>query len=354
MRILLTIKNFDFGGAENHVCELANALDELGHQVFVMGKPGRQSQRLNPTVVFHPCPLRSAFFLYNLFQLIQLLRRNRIQLLHAHQRYAIHLSSTAGLLTGTPVILTVHGRSQYDLRSWVARRVSNRIIFVSAYVMKHSVRFPGIQQKIVLITNGIRPSGIEPVRKPDQVCYVSRIDKSHSAVLLLMIREVLPNLLEQHPNFTFHVIGEGVVLPSVMEEARLLNTSANRQVCNFHGFHPQVTSVVKDSALVMGVGRVALEALSCGTPVLCVNKKRMGALLSTRNYRFYKTNNFVAVGHPAPDAEKLLKLLTDYLNRPAYWQEEASKLQKLVGQDFSCEKTMESILEVYREAVKSV
>jgi glycosyltransferase involved in cell wall biosynthesis len=353
MRILLTIKNFDFGGAENHVCELANALDKRGHTVFVMGKKGRQSYRLNPTVVFLSFPLRSTLILFNLIQMLKILKKHRIQLIHAHQRYAIHLSSVAGLLAGIPVVLTVHGRSQFDLRSVVARRVSKKIIFVSAYVMKHAIRFPSIQHKIVLITNGIQTPARTPHRKTDQICYVSRIDRRHSAVLLLMVREVLPSLLEHYPDATLHVIGEGAVLPIIMQEAKQLNASLQREVCRFEGFHPEVSDLLLDSALVMGVGRVALEALACGTPVLSVNKKRMGALLNTQNYHFYKTNNFVAVGHPAPDAGKLLRQLNDYFSRPTYWLEESSKLQNLVSEDFSCEKTMESILEVYREAVKS-
>jgi len=34
MNILLVIRRFDFGGAENHVCDLANGLTGKGHRVF--------------------------------------------------------------------------------------------------------------------------------------------------------------------------------------------------------------------------------------------------------------------------------------------------------------------------------
>lgn len=353
MRILLSIKNFDFGGAENHVCELANALDQRGHDVFVLGKKGRQSHRLNPTVHFIPCPLHSLLLPFNLIHLIQVLKKHRIELIHAHQRYAIHLSSLAGLCAQIPVILTVHGRSQYDLRSWVARRISKKIIFVSAYVMQHAIRFPEIQHKITWIANGVQPSALKDPRKTNQVCYVSRIDKRHSEVLLLMMNEVLPNLLLRYPDLEFHVIGAGTVLPQVMRHAKHLNTSMQREVCCLHGFHPEVKELLHESALVMGVGRVALEALSCGTPVLSVNKKRMGALLSTKNYPFYKTNNFVAVGHTAPTAEKLLSQLTTFFEKPDFWVEETRMIQKRISEDFSCEKSLKNILEVYREALKT-
>lgn len=43
MRILLTVKHFDCGGAENHVRELANALAARRHRVRAAAPPGRQA-----------------------------------------------------------------------------------------------------------------------------------------------------------------------------------------------------------------------------------------------------------------------------------------------------------------------
>ena len=38
MRILHLVRGFGFGGAENHVRDLANVLDEMGHEVFIMAR----------------------------------------------------------------------------------------------------------------------------------------------------------------------------------------------------------------------------------------------------------------------------------------------------------------------------
>lgn len=349
MRILQTIKNFDFGGSENHVCELSNELAKLGHEVYICGSPGRQTQRLSNNVQFIPSKQHRILFLWNLLQLIRIVRKHRIQQIHAHQRYAIHLSSIAGLLTGTPVVVTVHGRSQYDLRSWFSRRFAKKIIFVSAYVMERSNRFHDIQHKIVLIPNGIQVNNLNRTPNPNRMSYVSRIDKRHSSVILLMLREVLPTMLHTHPNLAFTVIGEGTVLPQIRQEAEALNQQYNREICRFEGYQPEVANSIQDAALVMGVGRVALEALACGTPVLSVNKKRMGSLLSTQNYPFFQANNFVAVRQPAPDAEKLIQQLTDFFDHPDFWQEETKKLQKQVIDTFRCEIMAERIASIYKE-----
>jgi glycosyltransferase involved in cell wall biosynthesis len=353
MRILLTVKNFDFGGAENHVCELANALDQLGHQVFVLGRKGRQVQRLNPGVTFVPSSLSSGLIVPNLIHLCRTVRRHRIQLIHAHQRYAIHLTSLASLCTHTPFVLTVHGRSQYDLRSWTARRYAKKVLFVSDFVMKMAERFPGIPPKSILIQNGIPISKTDSPRTDNQLCYVSRIDQRHSDVLSLMIREVLPKLLAIRSDLEFHIVGEGKVLSQVRAEAEKLDAASARKICHFHGYCPEVCTILQESALVMGVGRVALEALSCGTPVLSINKKRMGELLSTTNYPLYRSTNFVAVGQPAPTADSLFLHLNDFFLRPAYWMGESKALQKQVREDFDSRKTAGCVVDVYLQALQS-
>jgi len=40
LNILLITKNFTMGGAEVHVCELANELTNRGHNVYLVAKQG--------------------------------------------------------------------------------------------------------------------------------------------------------------------------------------------------------------------------------------------------------------------------------------------------------------------------
>lgn len=215
--------------------------------------------------------------------------------------------------------------------------------------MERSNRFPDIQDKIVHIPNGVPVNNLKRTMNPNRMSYVSRIDKRHSTVILLMLREVLPTLLKAHPNLFFSVIGEGSVLPSIRQEANALNKKYGREICRFEGYQAEVTNSIQDSALVMGVGRVALEALACGIPVLSVNKKRMGSILSTQNYDSFQANNFVAIQQPAPQAATLIQQLTDFLDRPDFWQEETKNLQKRVIDTFSCEKMAERIAGIYKE-----
>ena len=96
-----------------------------------------------------------------------------------------------------------------------------------------------------------------------------------------------------------------------------------------------VSDIIKKSGLVLGVGRVAIETLACGVPVLSVNQKYFGGLVSGENYSFFRQNNFVAYGLESPDENKLSAELKDYFSNIQHWQDEAAILQKQIDEDFN-------------------
>lgn len=354
MQILHVIKNFDFGGAENHLRELANSLDSSGNKVYIIGRRGRQQSRLNTNITFIPLPLplHSLLAPINLLLISYYIFRYKIQVIHAHQRHSIFLAALARKIAGTPVVLTVHGRSQYDLRSWISRKYADRIIFVSQFVLKASIRFPEIQKKVVYIPNSVPTAPIKASKNSTQISYISRIDEKHYEVILLMMQKILPRLVIDYPELTFNIIGEGSFLRKVKNEASRLNREFNKEICIVSGYQSNIMEHIRNSVLVMGVGRVALEALACGTPVLSVNKNRMGAMVSVKNYPFYKANNFVAVGNNPPNAVTLLAELKEFFSHLSYWQNETILISKLVDEEFNSKKITAQIESLYKELVK--
>jgi glycosyltransferase involved in cell wall biosynthesis len=352
MQILHVIKNFDFGGAENHLRELANSLDSSGNKVYIIGRRGRQQTRLNTNITFIPLPLHSLLAPVNLFLISYYIFRYKIQVIHAHQRHSMFLAALAGKIARTPVVLTVHGRSQYDLRSWISRKYADRIIFVSQFVLKASIRFPEIQKKVVYIPNSVPTAPIKAGENSSQISYISRIDEKHWEVILIMMQKILPRLVIDYPELTFNIIGEGSFLRKVKNEASRLNREFNKEICIVSGYQSNIMELIRNSVLVMGVGRVALEALACGTPVLSVNKNRMGAIVSVNNYPFYKANNFVAVGNNPPDAETLLLELQEFFSRLSYWQNESYLISKLIDEEFNSKIITAQIESLYKELVK--
>jgi Glycosyltransferase len=354
MRVLHLIKNFDFGGAENHVRDLANSLDELGHDVFIVGGKGRQICLLNKGVHFISLRLKDVLIPFQVFYISYISLKNKVQVIHAHQRLPILTACIVGKITGIPIVVTVHGRTRYDLRSRISRKYSHKIIFVSQYVLEVSARLEEIKHKSVIIPNWVSVSARKSEKQQYSISYISRLDKKHSELILLMIQKVIFPLVSEFPGITFKIIGDGDFLPEIREEAMRLNRALNKEVCVVCGFIPEVKEVIRQSEMIMGVGRVALEAMACGVPVLSINQRRLGTFISTNNYSFYKKNNFIAVENQPPDEKSLFELLNNFFIDSRCWQKESLTLQEYVNEDFNPLKILLAIFMLYDETFESV
>jgi len=353
MRILYLIKDFDFGGAENHVCDLANAMDEHGHEVFIIAREGFQKYRLNKSIHFIPMRMSDKLIPLHVIYICNILSRHKIDIIHSHKRLAILLGSCCGNLMSIPVIATVHGRPKHDLRSRISRKYTDRIIFVSNKTLEANLHLAWIRKKSVLIQNGVKMIENSAERDYFSICYISRIDSRHCSIISLLIKEVLPSILKDFPEVTFNIIGDGGYMGNLRKEARELNERESREVCKIHGFIPEVKPFLQRSGILLGTGRAAIEALSCAVPVLSLNQKFMGGFISRQNYEFYQLNNFVAISHEAPDPVKLCDLLTDYFKNQEFWQQEAKILQGLINSNLSIEKISGDILNMYIQLCKA-
>ncbi len=353
MRILLVIKRFDFGGAENHVCDLANSLYELGNEVYLVADKGRQLSRLNDGVKFIDYRLSDFLIPLNVLFLYRLIKKHKIDVIHAHQRLAIQTAGILKKFINIPLVVTVHGRTRFDLKTKLAKTAPDRIIFVSKQVLEVSACYEYIKYKSVVIPNGIELSENDLIDSSPSFTYVSRMDKNHSKVILMLIQQVLPKLLKDYPEFRFNLIGEGNCSDQIKNSAIKLNAEFNREVCKIWDYQPDAKEIFRNSSLVLGVGRVALEAIACGVPVLSINKKRFGTIITPANYPEYKVNNFVAIDNNAPKAEELYELLNNFFSDIDKWRKDTKIVRDLVNTDFNqCDLTR-TIIETYDDAISS-
>jgi glycosyltransferase involved in cell wall biosynthesis len=352
MRILHLIKSFNFGGAENHVRDLANVMCGMGNDVFIIAKKGNQNSLLNKGVHFTSIRMQDFMIIFHILYLVYFIRRNKIQVMHAHQRLPILIASLAGWITGVPVVVTVHGQTQYDLRSVISKKIPERFIFVRQRTIDDSIEYGIPAEKSLVIQNGAQI--IDPLTGRDlySLCYISRIDKRHSSLIRKIIQEIVVPVSEEFPETTFNVVGDGEYLADLKSEAEKINSQLKREIIKIHGYLPDVKDIIKKSGLVMGVGRVAIESLACGVPLLSVNQKFLGGLVSQDNYTFYRKDNFVSRGSDPPNSKTLLASLREYLSDVNFWQKEALILHKKIDEDFNIFKIVGSITDLYRELLK--
>lgn len=189
MKILHVITRADLGGAQRHLLDLLSGLRADFNVEAAMGEEGYFSdsvRELGLPVHIVPSlvqPLSVTKDARALFELIQLIRRRKPDLVHAHTSKAGVIGRAAARLTGTPSIFTAHtwcfaeGTSlKWKLLGTPAEKVAARccrfIINVSAANRELALR-NGIApaDKLVTIHNGVpdephraQPCGGGPVR----------------------------------------------------------------------------------------------------------------------------------------------------------------------------------------------
>ncbi|MGD0483486.1 MAG: glycosyltransferase family 4 protein [Gemmatimonadales bacterium] len=335
MRILLMVKQFDCGGAQNHVRELACALVRRGHRVWVAAPHGHQAALLDPAVVHVPVAYCDLLHHGLALRLAHLVRREGIDVLHAHQRLPTLTALLAGRLAGRPVIVTLHGQLQHDLTRWPATaQLLSRLIVVSPFfadlVARHE---PALASKTVCIPNGVRRSAL--ARAPDGhlVLYAGRLTPRHEP-FLDALAGAAQDLAVEFPDLVLSIAGEGPSAPFLRARADAANHAASREVVCPCGFLPDLPDAFVAAALAIGVGRVALEAMMQGVPLLAANPRYLGSVVTQGNYAAMAAMNFVPQRCPAPTRAGIRRALASALARMDACEAEARALQPSVVRDY--------------------
>ncbi len=357
MKILLVVKNFDFGGAENHVCELANELVENGEQVWLFSGSGRQIKRLSPKVVYLPAKISDWNMVPLLFRLLLLIRKEQIELLHAHQRLPIWLATLAGLFTGTRVAGTVHGTASHDIRSGFVKKYLDGIIVISRNSYDIHSRNPKLSNKLYFLPNffkiPVSPESKKNLSPAFNLFYVSRQDQRHANLLTDIILNVWPRFLMKHPGSTFHLVGDGCGSEKI---GRILGNHhappwVDSIVCE--GYVDEVSSSLSNAHLVMGVGRVVGESLSIGIPALSIKWNHLGPIVTRDNFEELSYSNFVSLEASPPVPDRLLAILDEFMDHSAYYREEAIALSATVAKKFDIRNGIFQTLDVYHQLINS-
>jgi hypothetical protein len=111
--ILQIIPELDTGGAELSTIEIAGAIEGAGGRAIVLSEGGRLVQRLRDTgaeLHFFPAAAKSPIrLLWNAHRIADLIRRERVDLVHARSRAPAWSALMAARRTHVPFVTTYHG-----------------------------------------------------------------------------------------------------------------------------------------------------------------------------------------------------------------------------------------------------
>jgi len=353
MNILLIVKNFDLGGTELHVQQLANELNKLGHKVHIMSRQGRQLEKLNENISHTPIKFSFLNIFLNISKIKKYIKSNKIQVIHGHQRQPISLAARVAKKSSIPSIATIHGQIKYDIRSNLVRKLLTHIIVVADNRISHYPPQAKILKKITTIYNGLPFPAINKTSlKKVTITYVSRIDRKHAQVLQDLITYIWPRIIHTYPDTHLNIIGAGDYLHHI--EDTLEKNPTLKSNIHILGYKNNIQEHLVKSSLTLGVGRVAIESLSVNTPVISVNSMFYGGIVSKSNYLDMRKNNFVARHAAKYSKQHLTDGIHQFLANQRPIQENTSQLRLLAEQDFELNKSVKKIIQIYQSMTKEL
>jgi glycosyltransferase involved in cell wall biosynthesis len=185
-----------------------------------------------------------------------------------------------------------------------------------------------------------------------KIIFTSRLD-GDSSLGAHLICEIAPKLAEKYPKIQINIIGGGTEYPKIAPMAQKINQKLNQELILLLGTQPRPTDFYDENTLFVGVSRAALEAMSCGSPIILLgNEGYLGLLDESKLPAAIKTN-FTCRAHPICTADELFSDISHYYSLPETEKARLSCLSReIVAKYFSAEKMARETLTFYRETIR--
>ncbi|MFQ2258989.1 polysaccharide deacetylase family protein [Aeromonas dhakensis] len=286
MNILMALSQLEVTGAEVYATTVGNELTRRGHQVFYVS-----DTLTKPTLGqvfklrFNKRSILRRF--WHVFYLVYLIKMHHIQLVHAHSRASGWSSYVACKLTGTPMITTVHGRQPVHASRKAFHALGFRAVAVCEDIASQIIDNLGVDPAIVqVLRNGIETDKFQPVPAPDNakpvIAIIGRLSGPKGELCYRLLDEVLD----------LDACQVKVVSGSQLPE-RFVRF---RDRVDFVGYVEDVPALMAQCDLVIGAGRVAMEALLCGRPAFAIGEAKAIGLVTGQNLDEALASNFGDIG----------------------------------------------------------
>lgn len=306
-------------------------------------------------VTVHELPMRGDHDLPFIWRLLQVIRRERPDLVHLHSRRgADTLGGLAARLSRTRVV--------------VSRRVDNpEPRFVVKWKYRLYDRVITISQGIadVLLAEGLPASKLTCVRSAidveafqtgcDEIGFRQSFGLAKDGLVMAVVAQLIPRkghrvllaamprLLTRFPGLKLLIFGRG---PLASELAQTIAQMGLQESVILAGFRTDLPAILPcldllvHPALMEGLGIALLQAASAGLPIVAVNAGGMPEAVEDG-----VNGRLVTAGNVEELTEAIEELLADGALRHRLGEEGREKMRR----EFSLEHMVEGNLQVYRE-----
>lgn len=296
--VLQVLPDLNSGGVERGTLEVNKYLVSVGCRSMVISNGGRMVKELESDKGEHyklGIGKKNLFIIFSLFKLIDFIKKNKIDIIHARSRLPAWVCFFALKLTKRNIrpifITTVHGPYSVNFYSSIMTK-GDRVIVVSKMIMQYVLKNYKIdKKKLVLNYRGVSKKDFPyNFKAPERWLKIWQKDfpQTKNKIILTLPARItrwkgqddfiilLKKITEKNPNVHGLIVGEE------KNKARFINklkSQASKLELNknltFVGHRSDIREIMSISKIVFSLskepeafGRISLESLSMGIPVI--------------------------------------------------------------------------------------
>ncbi|MDH5752838.1 MAG: glycosyltransferase family 4 protein, partial [Deltaproteobacteria bacterium] len=281
--------NAPLGGLQSHVRAQCKAVIESGSSATVMCKPGVFSEILKADGVT---------VLTNDFKDVvdaadQALSAGSYDIVHAHPFESRIVGTIVSLRQNIPLFVTFHHMYFDHVSSWFQH--SSLIITVTHSIRDLIVKEYDIEKsKIIIIPNTIRiESNANEQQIQDHQASQKKLIVTVSSRLdddkIILVNNLVKALQEciEHNNYQikWQICGDGKYFEKIKNLGDVLNNASGENIFEMPGWLEmnELQKYYRNADICIGPGRSALDAMTCGKPVIAVGNKGYIGLIRPEN-----------------------------------------------------------------------
>lgn len=371
LKILQISSAQTLGGGERHLADLVNGLAGRGHEVYLALRPKspllselKKVARENVTTL----PLRNSLDAKSARELSKLVRRHKIQVVHAHMArdyplaaYAVRQNKDARLIVTRHVLFRLNRLHRITLSG------AARIIAVSEAVASQ-LRSDGVAapEKISVVLNGIDTTRFEEARRKfDRAEFLCSWNLPDHSLLVGTVGELTPlkgqaeflqaavQVLKQQPNAYFFIAGidhsQGNKNRTVLERlTEDLNLTERVRLVGWLEDLGQLycaLDVFVSASHTESFGLAIAEAMASGAAVVATETEGAREIIQPG-----ETGLLV----PVRDVDKLAEAVLELLDNKDRRIRLGRAAQQSVGAQFGVERMIDETEEIYRAEIEKL
>ena len=367
LRILFVFEQYSRGGFETHLDTLIEALSGFGIDSYCLGGPdfGRSSNRcrVRGYVNADLQTFTGATVERCARQIADIVRRERIDVVHVHPFLSFLPGALGAMLADVPYVVSFHGPPSLPL--WVPYFGGFFVESLAKFVLPRATAISSVSEEARDVSAsmfGVSASNIMISRNPidferfqsnpkhpdaSDLCalLVSRLDDDKYSSITCAL-DFFRHLKNQRPGSRLRVAGSGEREQDLRDYTRRNSISD----VEWLGHQDDVGSLIAQSDLVIGMGRVMIEAVAAKRLAVLAGHGGLAGIIDAGNFSELQRLNFGGRGLPPVDPASLVRTAVALLDAG---NGGAELLRDLVARDHDSHRIAASWLEVYQRAAST-